>query len=101
MIILEYKKITTKKLSSVSDSPQLDTELLIMRALNLSRTQLLTRSHDALSEDEILCIEPLIKRRMKGEPIAYLLGSQPFWTLDLIVTPDTLIPRPETGVSST
>lgn len=96
MNILDYRKIITKKLSLISDSPQLDSELLFMHALNKSRAELLMRSNELLSEENITAIDDLIKRRLKGEPIAYLLGTQPFWTMDLIVSHDTLIPRPET-----
>ncbi|HLB55972.1 MAG TPA: peptide chain release factor N(5)-glutamine methyltransferase [Coxiellaceae bacterium] len=96
MNILEYRKIIAKKLSSISDSPQLDTELLFIRALKKTRTELLLCDHNELSEKNKKEIDDLIARRIKGEPIAYLLGTQPFWTMDLIVTADTLIPRPET-----
>jgi release factor glutamine methyltransferase len=96
MKIIEHKKSFIKKLFSVSDSPQLDSELLLMHVLKLSRTELHIRSHDELSNEALKKLNHFISRRINGEPIAYLLGSQSFWTMDLIVTTDTLIPRPET-----
>ena len=79
-----------------SDSPQLDADLILMHVLKKSRAQLLISLNDSIDENSLKNIDDLISRRCHGEPIAYLLGHQPFWTLDLIVTTDTLIPRPET-----
>lgn len=89
-------KKTIASLTNYSDSPRLDAELLLCHCTDLSRTQLLIKSQTPLTESQLTHLSTLIKRRQQGEPIAYLLGSQPFWTLDLIVTKDTLIPRPET-----
>lgn len=94
MNILNYRKIIAKKLSPISDSPQLDTDLILMHALKKSRTELLMNLDDEIIETQFIALQ--IERRTKGEPMAYLLGHQPFWTMDLIVTSDTLIPRPET-----
>lgn len=96
MTLSDFRKLTIKKLMLVTQTPQLDSELLFMHALQLSRAELIIRSENILSKTEIAQINALIERRIKGEPIAYLLESQPFWTLDLTVTSDTLIPRPET-----
>lgn len=96
MNLLEYKKQAAKKLSTISDTPQLEAELLMMHALQLSRATLLTHSHHELSQAELKKINYFVSRRLKDEPIAYLLEIQPFWTMDLIVSTDTLIPRPET-----
>src|SRR3990167_2701529 len=75
---------------------RLDAELLLTHVLNISRTQLLISFDKELSSESEIILNNLTKRRMNGEPIAYILGHQPFWTMDLVVTPDTLIPRPET-----
>jgi release factor glutamine methyltransferase len=67
-----------------------------MHALKKSRTQLYCILNETISAaDQQQCNE-LIKQRLKGKPIAYLIGAQSFWTMDLTVTEDTLIPRPET-----
>ena len=96
MKLPDYKKSIIKKLFSVSDSAQLDAELLLMHVLKFSRAELLLHSEKILTEKNQKQMDTLVARRMTGEPIAYLLGHQPFWTMDLLVTHDTLIPRPET-----
>lgn len=96
MKLFEYKKIIAEKLSVISSSPQLDAELLIMHTCKLSRTELLIRSDETLAEKNQQQIDQFVTRRVNAEPIAYLLGHQPFWTMDLIVTHNTFIPRPET-----
>jgi release factor glutamine methyltransferase len=94
MKISEYKTIITAQLAKHSDTPQLDAELLLMHALKKTRTQLFVSLHEELTDTHTA--DSLVNRRMNGEPIAYILGHQPFWTMDLLVTQETLIPRPET-----
>lgn len=84
------------QLGAVSDSPQLDAELLLAHVLNLTRTQLLMRNKENLTPDQQQGFTKLLKRRLTGEPIAYLLGYREFWSLSFDVSSDTLIPRPET-----
>ncbi|ALO45439.1 peptide chain release factor N(5)-glutamine methyltransferase [Pseudohongiella spirulinae] len=79
-----------------SSTPGLDAELLLSHVMNISRSGLLARLSDRLSEQAEQDFLALLARRRRGEPVAYLLGSKGFWTLDLQVTPDVLIPRPET-----
>ena len=79
-----------------SDSPRLDAELLLAHVLGKSRSYLFTWPQKELSEPEIECFSALLARRQRGEPVAYLLGEQGFWTLDLQVSSDTLIPSPDT-----
>ena len=78
------------------DSARLDAELLLAHALGQGRTWLLAHADDVLAADASARIEPLIAARARGVPIAYLLGRRGFWTHELEVTLDTLIPRPET-----
>jgi len=73
-----------------------DTRLLMMHALNKSRIQLITQSDELLSDVEIERVQELIQRRIQGEPIAYLTGQREFFGLSFYVTPDVLIPRPDT-----
>jgi release factor glutamine methyltransferase len=73
-----------------------DAELLLAHALGRSRTWLLAHGDDDIAPDDAARFEALVERRTAGEPVAYLTGSRGFWTLDLAVTPATLIPRPET-----
>lgn len=77
------------------ESPEIDAGLLLMQSLEITKTQLLTQNFPLTTEQEERVTE-LAKRRVKGEPIHYLLGSCPFLDLEFFVNPATLIPRPET-----
>lgn len=79
-----------------SDSAQLDAELLLLHVIQAQRTILFTHPDRAISQEEQSQFDALIERRINGEPVAYLLGQQGFWTLDLKVAPSTLIPRADT-----
>lgn len=85
-----------EQLSSLSDSAQLDCELLLCFVLNKPRSYLHTWPDTSLSEKELNQFNGLLQRRVKGEPIAHILGERGFWSLNLKVTTDTLIPRPDT-----
>ncbi|MGV8942695.1 peptide chain release factor N(5)-glutamine methyltransferase [Thermomonas sp.] len=73
-----------------------DAELLLAHALGKSRSWLFAHTEDPVGEDAHANFLSLLQRRVAGEPVAYLIGSQGFWTLDLQVGPATLVPRPET-----
>ena len=77
-------------------TPRLEAELLLTEATGWTRTALLAWPERLASAAAVATFETLLTRRLAGEPIAYLRGRQAFWTLELRVTPDTLIPRPET-----
>jgi release factor glutamine methyltransferase len=79
-----------------SRSPRLDAELLLALALGVARTELLREPDRVLAEDEAAVFEGLVARRLAREPVAYILGRRAFRTIELEVTPDVLIPRPET-----
>lgn len=81
-----------------SDTARLDTECLLCHALNCDSTYLRTWPDKTLTPEQLSSFESLLARRQKGEPIAHICGSRAFWTLDLLVTPDTLIPRPDTEI---
>lgn len=80
------------------DSPtaQLDAELLLAFVLDKPRSYLYTWPEKVVSEPHIARYMALLERRLRGEPVAYLLGRQGFWTLDLQVAEHTLIPRADT-----
>ncbi len=81
-----------QSLSGISDTPRLDAELLMAHALDIERSDLLLR----LPELTVPAAFPaLIERRLKSEPIAHIIGRKEFWGLDFQVTPDVLIPRPD------
>lgn len=78
------------------DSARLDCELLLAHVLGWSRTQLLIHRDKVLDLEQQSLMNGLVARRAKGEPIAYILGSQEFWSMEFSVSPAVLIPRPDT-----
>ena len=79
-----------------SNSPALDTQVLLAHALSRPRTWLLARPEYVPSPKEAQTFLGLLERAAVGEPIPYLIGAREFYGLDFIVTPAVLIPRPET-----
>lgn len=86
------------RLAASSDSPRLDAELLLSRALDRPRSHLRAWPQNRPDPDQLAQFEVLLARRLGGEPMAYILGAREFWSMTLEVTPDTLIPRPDTEV---
>lgn len=84
------------ELTVVSDTARLDAELLLGHVLGRDRTWLLTWSDREVAPADEARFMGLLARRVAGEPVAYLLGAREFWTLNLAVSPATLIPRPDT-----
>src|SRR4030067_1000412 len=85
-----------QQLAASSPSPRLDAEVLLMHVTGLARTALITRLQEPLQPEHEERLEELLARRARGEPVAYLTGKRALWSLALNVTPDELIPRPET-----
>jgi release factor glutamine methyltransferase len=81
-----------------SDSARLDAELLLAHALRVRRLDLYLKFDRPLTETELTAYRSLIARRGRGEPVAYLVGRKEFMGLDFEVTPDVLIPNPDTEV---
>lgn len=79
-----------------SPSPRLDAELLLAAALGKPRSFLHTWPERLVSGEAAERYASYLERRRQGEPVAYILGHQGFWSLDLEVAPHTLIPRPDT-----
>lgn len=75
---------------------RLEAQLLLAQVLQCTRIQLYTAFDKPLGEDELAAYRALIKRRLAGEPVAYLLGDHEFWGLPLYVDASVLIPRPDT-----
>ena len=78
--------------------PRASAEILLAHTLGLSRLDLYLRHDQPLTPEELAVFKALIVRRRLGEPVAYLTGHKEFWSLDFLVSPATLIPRPETEV---
>jgi len=88
--IAETLRAATAQLAASSDTARLDAELLMAHALGVTRSDLLLRH---LRSELPAHFASILARRLAHEPIAYILGSQPFYGLDLEVTPAVLIPR--------
>lgn len=95
--ILSVLDWTTQRFGSGgSASARLDAQLLLAFALGCKRMQLYTQFDKPLGEAELTRFRELVKRRLAGEPVAYLLGEQEFWSQPLWVSPAVLIPRRDT-----
>jgi release factor glutamine methyltransferase len=79
-----------------SESPRLEAEVLLAHARNCKRVELYTSFGEQADEALRTRFRALVKRRAEGVPFAYLVGKREFYSLDFRVTPDVLIPRPET-----
>ena len=82
--------------SSAGREGQRNAELLLQHALGRSRAWLYAHGNDAIDAETATRFRVLLTRRVAGEPLAYITGHREFWSLDLEVTSDVLIPRPET-----
>ncbi len=80
------------------DSPRLGAEILLAHQLHLTRVKLYLQYDQPLTEQEVEGYRALIRRRLSREPIQYITGTQEFWSMEFIVNPSVLIPRPETEV---
>lgn len=78
------------------ETPRLDAEVLLAHALGCRRIELYTRFDEEASEEARDRLRPLARRRLDGCPVAYLVGIKEFFSLEFEVSPDVLIPRPDT-----
>ena len=85
----------TRQLSETSDTPRLDAELLMAEALHIDRDRLILNPP---GREPPKRFQTMVKRRLKGEPIAYITGRRAFWNIELHVGPGVLIPRPDSEV---
>ena len=83
-------------LDAASASPRLDAEVLLARTINMPRSYLFAHPEDELDDATLERFESLLSRRAGGEPMAYIMGTREFWSRELVVSPATLVPRPET-----
>ncbi|MCQ2591450.1 MAG: peptide chain release factor N(5)-glutamine methyltransferase [Treponema sp.] len=96
--IQQFKKEAVSQLIDFSPSPQLDVEVLMQFALNLTKTQLLLKSHNPISEDQLQWLNSSIEKRKSGLPVAYITGHKEFFGYDFAVSPAVLIPKPDTEI---
>lgn len=86
----------TEQLRAISDAPRLEAELLMARAIDMPRSFLYAHPEDELDAGSLQRLEDTVERRLAGEPLAYITGVREFWSMELAVSPATLVPRPET-----
>lgn len=99
MILIEVLKLASDHLAKHgSDSPRLDSEVMLAHALGLRRLDLYLKFDRPLTEAELSAYRAMVARRAKGEPVAYLVGHKEFMSLDFQVTPAVLVPNPDTEV---
>jgi release factor glutamine methyltransferase len=97
--IAQALKQAIEQLSDIKDTiPRLEAEILLSSLLDKPRSYLMAWPDKKLTGEQMESFHVMIERRTTHEPIAYITGCREFWSLDLEVTPDTLIPRPETEI---
>lgn len=84
------------RLTGVSDSARLDAEILLCRTIDMPRSYLLAHPEDVLDNTTFDRFAGLLRRRLDGEPMAYIMGTREFWSHELLVSTATLVPRPDT-----
>ncbi len=94
--IAELIRASELRLNTLCDSPRLDSELLLASVLDKPRSYLFTWPEQSLTTEQETRFQALLDRRIKGEPLAYILGNREFWSMPLRVSPGTLIPRADT-----
>ncbi len=95
--ILDVLKLTTGFFCDrCIESSRISAELLLAHVLNVNRLDLYLRFDQPLYDEELDRYRELIRRRLRREPVAYITGTKSFWDLTIEVTPDVLIPRPDT-----
>ncbi|MFC1670967.1 peptide chain release factor N(5)-glutamine methyltransferase [Spirochaetota bacterium] len=97
LIVADFLKKTIDEFKEIGiESAVIDAELLIAHALGTERFKLIADIRRELSREEIKKINRLLKRRMKFEPVSYIIGKREFYSLEFNINRDVLIPRPET-----
>lgn len=98
MTLQELKSKIIEKLSKTSPSPKLDAEVLLSHCLGFSKTELLLKRDYEVPADKEAWLRDATNRRATGLPIAYITGHKEFYGYDFIVSPDVLIPKPDTEI---
>ncbi|MFP4642515.1 MAG: peptide chain release factor N(5)-glutamine methyltransferase [Dehalococcoidia bacterium] len=92
----EFQRTAEALRSAGIEEPRLEAEVLLRHLLGLTREKFYLKLDEAISPEQRCDLAHLIHRRIQREPVAYITGHKEFFGLDFLVTPDTLIPRPET-----
>ena len=94
--LLNQASKTLKQLSNTSS--KLDSEILLSKIIKKNRQYLILNSNEELKKENIKSFNYLLKRRKKGEPIAYLINKKEFWKQNFYINQNVLIPRPDTEI---
>ncbi len=87
---------SAQQLTEISESPRLDAELLVARAIDMPRSYLFAHPEDTIDAMALERLQQTLDQRLSGAPLAYITGIKEFWSMELMVSPATLVPRPET-----
>lgn len=95
-LIGDSQQRLAEALQLAATDARFEAQLLLQTLLAVNRAWLIAHEHEVLPAAAEMQFKSLLQRRLAGEPVAYILGKREFYGLDLRVTPDTLIPRPDT-----
>lgn len=98
VILKDAQLNLSQGLSIDFDEAGVDVRLLMQKVLNVNHAWLISHANDVLSAEQMNAFNAIFKRRLAGEPMAYILGHREFYGLNLKTNPATLIPRPDTEV---
>ena len=90
------RAVTARLKAAGIDTPDLDARLLIGHVLGLDLTAMIVQASRLLTPDDAAQLEKVVLRRLVHEPVARIIGMKEFWGLSLRLSPDTLVPRPDT-----
>jgi len=93
---LEMSSLLAKTSPMITETPQLDVSILLCHVLSVDATYLRTWPDKVLTQAQVALFLSLVQQRLSGQPIAHIVGSRGFWSLNLQVNASTLIPRPDT-----
>lgn len=95
MTLIQVLRAAVQRLSC-SETPHLDAAVLLATVLQVPRAYLIAHGEEVIAEEHHAAFMALLQRRQQGEPLAYLTGHKEFWSLDLHISAEVLVPRPET-----
>lgn len=98
MTVFEAKQYITRNLSSVSDNPLLEVEIILCHVLNTSREHLYLVENNTVDEASFQEIQKILQKRLTGYPIFYIIGKKEFFGIEFEIDDNVLIPRPETEI---
>jgi release factor glutamine methyltransferase len=95
--LLQFRQAAIERLTAAEvDEPRLAADVVLAHALDLTRTQLLTRADESLTPDQLIRAQRDLDRLVNGEPLPYVVGHREFYDVDMLTDARALIPRPET-----